>query len=479
MKRILSIFLLVSSISLFSQEGYSVEKDSISNEEKLAIFFKENIPKKLLKNITYPDNSNEIKISFYVNKENLPFRIFTNTSRDKELNELLIASFKKYPIKELKYPFNTKKKYSFRIIKREFGENNILIDSVFTETIIPNCSTCNDLDFYIDIQKCINDKIRFYYYKNIDFSLANKISTNNDKITLKLNLYVDSSGVLNIKSFEGPEIFEENIQLVTKNFPETFSPSTINHELKTYSYNFSLSFKKGDFPEAKEPEVYFDSIFKPTTTNDFAIYLKDNLSLQDIKNANLNKINDRISIYFELDSFGKPKEITTTSRSKNLENKIIELFKNYNLNNLNFVDKHPFNRYFTSIIVFENGVNIVKTNSIISYNRSPMYKGCEKSVSVKEARNCFSRQIQIHFARKFNTKIINTLKLSPGPKRIYIYFMVDKKGKITNITCKAPHKKITDEVLKVMKKLPKVKPAIFGRKKVNINYNIPFTLIVE
>jgi hypothetical protein len=34
-------------------------------------------------------------------------------------------------------------------------------------------------------------------------------------------------------------------------------------------------------------------------------------------------------------------------------------------------------------------------------------------------------------------------------------------------------------VIRVLKKLPKATPAIFGQKKVNNSYNIPNTVIVE
>ncbi len=464
---------------MVSQETQQVENDSVLNIEKLSIYFKEKIPENLLKNITYPNRRNEIRISFYVNKENIPFKTYTNSNRNRALNEALVSAFENYPIQQLNYNFQTKKKYSFSIIKREFGKNIIKIDSIFKEEVLPECTSCKNLDFYIDIEKCITEKIRYYYYNNINFSLANSLDSKNDKISLKMKFFIDSLGFLNLKSINAPDVFKENIQQITKNFPETFTPFTINNRPKIYNYNFSLTFNKGDSPKPKEANIYFDSIFKPTTTNEFALYLKEKLPAEDIENANLNKINDRLSIYFELDSNGKPKEITTTSRSKSLENKVITLFKNFDFNKLVFVDKHPFNRYFTSIIIHENGQNLIKTNSIIGYSRNAMFKGCEKSKNTKEAKRCFSQKVQKHFISKFNTRIVNTLGLSPGPKKVYIFFKVNKKGKIVDISCRAPHQKIKDEVIKVMKKLPKVKPAVFGREKVTFRLNIPFTLIVE
>lgn len=229
----------------------------------------------------------------------------------------------------------------------------------------------------------------------------------------------------------------------------------------------------------KENEVYFDAVFKPTSTNDFALYLSKNLTKEDIKSANLNRLNSRLSIYFELNKKGKISEIKTTSRSKKLEKKIISLFKKYDIKKLNFVDKHSLNRYFTSVIIYEEHKNKIKTNSIIGYSRGAIFKGCEKETTVANARNCFSRQVQLYFMRKFNPRIANKLGLSTGRKRIFIGFKIDKTGKITDIECRAPHNKIKKEVIRVMKKLPKAQPAVFGRKIKNIKYSIPFTIIVE
>ena len=64
----------------------------------------------------------------------------------------------------------------------------------------------------------------------------------------------------------------------------------------------------------------------------------------EMKNANLNKINDRLLMYFELDENGNPFAIKTNSRSKKLESKIITLFKDYDSKKLKFVEKHPLNR---------------------------------------------------------------------------------------------------------------------------------------
>ena len=107
----------------------------------------------------------------------------------------------------------------------------------------------------------------------------------------------------------------------------------------------------------------------------------------------------------------------------------------------------------------------------------PTYPGC--SGNNQERKDCFSRMVQKHFGKKFNADLPNELWLSPGKKRVFIGFKIDKNGNVVDIQTKAPHPKIKDEVEKVMSQLPKMKPGKQRGKPVGVKYSIPFTLIVE
>lgn len=478
-KQIFILFALFCVKAICQETSTSDQVLTQEASNSLYKYFSEKIPSELLETITYPAGENNIKISFFVNNEKSAFDVTTNTRRNTELNKKLISAFEEYPFKNLSIDFNTSKKYEIAVITRKYGKNIVNPTYEIIEETPPNCTSCNDLNFYKDIKKCISDKIRFYFYDKIDFSLANSLSNKDENIAIKIKLQIDTLGVLNVLNIESPQIFKENITKIVSDFPNQFTPYKRGDKSIAYLYNFNLLFKKGDAPKPKEQEIYFDSIFKPTTDNNFAIYLKNNLSAEDIKKANLNRINNRLVLYFELQNDDTPFEISTNLRSKSLENKIIELFKNYNFSNLNIVDKHPFNKYFTSLIVFENGEHIVKTNSIIGYNRGAIFYGCESAKTVQEMRNCFSREIQLLFSSRFNVNLPSKLRLDPGILRINILFKVNKEGKIEDITSNAPHEKLKEEIERVMKKLPKLEPAVFGREKVKVSHSIPFTLRIE
>jgi protein TonB len=107
----------------------------------------------------------------------------------------------------------------------------------------------------------------------------------------------------------------------------------------------------------------------------------------------------------------------------------------------------------------------------------PVFPGCKGNKAA--LKKCFSKMVQKHFSRKFDNELPNELGLSPGRKRVFIGFKIDRQGNVVNVQARAPHPKIKDEVIKVMNLLPKMKPGRQRGKPVGVKYSIPFTLIVE
>jgi len=107
----------------------------------------------------------------------------------------------------------------------------------------------------------------------------------------------------------------------------------------------------------------------------------------------------------------------------------------------------------------------------------PVFPGCKGNKA--KLKKCFSKKVGKHFSRKFDTDLPNEVGLSPGKKRVFIGFKIDKNGNVINIQVRAPHPKIKREVIRIMKMLPKMKPGRQRGKAVGVKYNIPFTLIVE
>jgi protein TonB len=129
------------------------------------------------------------------------------------------------------------------------------------------------------------------------------------------------------------------------------------------------------------------------------------------------------------------------------------------------------------IVEIEEAEEVTEDVNFMIIEDAPVFPGCKGSK--KELKDCFSQMVQKHFSRKFDADLPNELGLSPGKKRVFIGFKIDKQGNIVNVQARAPHPKIKDEVIKVMNLLPKMKPGKQRGKPVGVSYNIPFSLLVE
>jgi len=112
--------------------------------------------------------------------------------------------------------------------------------------------------------------------------------------------------------------------------------------------------------------------------------------------------------------------------------------------------------------------------SFMKIDKAPTFPGCDSG-----DKACFSKNVQMHFAKNFNSDLPKTLKLSPGKKRVFIGFKIGENGRIVQVKSRAPHPKIEEEVIRVMSALPQMIPGEQNGKKVAVKYAIPFTLFIE
>jgi len=87
----------------------------------------------------------------------------------------------------------------------------------------------------------------------------------------------------------------------------------------------------------------------------------------------------------------------------------------------------------------------------------PIYPGCEKKKSNAEKKQCMSEKIQKFVQKKFNTDLAGDLGLE-GRQRISVQFKIDRSGNVVNVRARAPHPKLQQEAISVVKSLPKMAP---------------------
>ena len=107
----------------------------------------------------------------------------------------------------------------------------------------------------------------------------------------------------------------------------------------------------------------------------------------------------------------------------------------------------------------------------------PVYPGCKGNKA--KLRSCLQEKITKHVNRKFNADLASDLGLSPGVKRIFVVFKIDRNGNITNVMARAPHKRLQAEAIRVIKLLPKMIPGKQRGRPVGVKYSLPIAFKVE
>ncbi|MDV7186229.1 energy transducer TonB [Lutibacter sp. TH_r2] len=130
------------------------------------------------------------------------------------------------------------------------------------------------------------------------------------------------------------------------------------------------------------------------------------------------------------------------------------------------------------ISVEEEEEEIVEDVPFVVIEDVPVFPGC--TGNKQELRACFSQQMQKFVAKRFKAELASDLGLQSGSiQRIFVMFKIDKNGKVTNIQARAPHKKLKEEAIRVIKQLPDMTPGRQRGKPVGVKYSLPITFKVE
>ena len=89
--------------------------------------------------------------------------------------------------------------------------------------------------------------------------------------------------------------------------------------------------------------------------------------------------------------------------------------------------------------------------------KAPIYDGCE-GLSGEETKKCFNESIVKFIKEEFNSSIVNALNISE-PQEVAAFFIIDKNGNLTGMKIRDAEVTIQGEIGRVLKKIPKMKPA--------------------
>jgi hypothetical protein len=122
--------------------------------------------------------------------------------------------------------------------------------------------------------------------------------------------------------------------------------------------------------------------------------------------------------------------------------------------------------YFFSIILF---FYFQPANAQNRPEKMPVYPGCEQAV---KKMPCFKEKVLNFITENFNSGLIDEIKKETTVSML-IMFVIDENGKPVDIMIKSGYPSLNDEMKRVIKKLPAVKPAESGGETVKMQYELP------
>lgn len=371
-------------------------------------------------------------------------------------------------------------------------------ESTFIENtmVFPGCEGDEE-----QLEKCFFKNVQLHIAKNFDAELPSSLGLEPGRKKGFIVFVITENGTIsNIRvKAEHPKL-EEECKRALSNFPKvipkkvngiaeetTFSTPfyiLVNEPITSYK-NLSVDVKTPVYKDCKGTKEDLKKCFSVSIQKN----LKDNfnpfrnklgLDIGDYQtNINFIITKEGKTTFTNLENDNSKSELTNLSRK--LVKKIILNLPDFKPGEskgkpLKIACSIPFKFSVTKELPVTTISNNLDATSFMIIEDVPVFPGCRGNKN--ELKTCFSKKIQKHFARMFDSDLPNRLGLEGGRKIIFIGFLINKDGLVKDINVRAPHPDIKEEVIRVMRKLPKFVPGKQRGKPVAVKYSIPLTIIV-
>lgn len=135
--------------------------------------------------------------------------------------------------------------------------------------------------------------------------------------------------------------------------------------------------------------------------------------------------------------------------------------------------------YYGSATKSNNSLKLESTKVPVGVlERAAVFPGCESHKSNNALKKCTNKEVNKIILKNFDINLANNIGLS-GKQRILVKFEVDIYGYVSIVNIKAPHHVLRIETERVMRELPKFKPAMQFGKLVKMPFSIPIVFDVN
>jgi hypothetical protein len=203
----------------------------------------------------------------------------------------------------------------------------------------------------------------------------------------------------------------------------------------------------------------FQALAQPSENSPLADYFKIYLETELLKEINFstikssylykdisnNKYNYSIRLTFEINKKNKATNFRINTGNKELDRKVIEVFKKYPLEKLALKESDKRGKISIQLFTKEDKKTIIKASTFPVVDQLPVIKGCENSKVNWELNNCLYDKLYQYILENISLKNITNQNLR-GEIIIRPRFLINTDGKITGVNSIAPNKVIKDEI---------------------------------
>jgi antitoxin component YwqK of YwqJK toxin-antitoxin module len=110
--------------------------------------------------------------------------------------------------------------------------------------------------------------------------------------------------------------------------------------------------------------------------------------------------------------------------------------------------------------------------------KTPIHPECKTILGTNKLKKCLSTAITKFFVKKFDESL--TIKYGfTGRHKIRVSFKIDTQGEVVQVKARTPDSVLRDEVIRVMKLLPKMVPGQLRGENIDTPYALPVILSVQ
>ena len=106
----------------------------------------------------------------------------------------------------------------------------------------------------------------------------------------------------------------------------------------------------------------------------------------------------------------------------------------------------------------------------------PLFPSCQRQSDTLD-KECFQKNMEAHISKNFNYPEEAFLKGISG--RVDVMMMIGKDGKVKDIKTQGPHYLLSQEAVRIINLLPRMKPGMIDGKPQDMPYSVPVTFFIN